>query len=275
MKVLLFTVLFCFSFFTLEAQRISDGFLSVKATQSVYSPRDTLFFTVSDESKRIPDNALIHVEWLDEAGRKLDYQYLTLTRGNTCGYFENKKVISGPTLLRAYFTSNAQPMHISRDFVFIDSKKKDFLIDFPDSLYPYIINAKYSTVDIGFTNYYFIKEKFKKSTIQYQLIDEMGDIQMIDQAEIINDTIFRVANVDFKGKGSIRFFVNNEIEYKEYDVFSIEPADKKGLVVWDFDSVSRKAMAFVKTYLLQSRKTIKAKSGEAEFTNIRKKGCPM
>ncbi len=274
MRVLLFAFLLFCVYHPIKAQGISDGFLLVKASQSVYAPGDTLFFSVSDESKKIPNNALIHVEWLDEAGRKLDFQYLSLSQGKACGYFENKKIISGPTMLRAYFTSNALPMHISRDFIFIDSKKKDRLIEFPDSLYPYIINAKYSTVDIGFTNYYFIKEKFKKSTIQYQLIDENGDIQMIDQAEKINDSIFRVANVDFKGKGSIRFFVNNEMEYKDYDGFSIEPADKKGLVVWDFDSISRKAMALVKTSLQQNKKINKAKSGEAELTNYTKEGLP-
>lgn len=272
MRVLLLALLFFCVYHPIKAQGISDGFLLVKASQSVYAPGDTLFFSVSDSSKKIPDNALIHVDWLDEAGRKLDFQYLSLNQGKTCGYFENKKIISGPTMLRAYFTSNAQPMHISRDFIFIDSKKKDKLIEFPDSLYPYIINAKYSTVDIGFTNYYFIKEKFKKSTIQYQLIDEKGDIQLIDQAERINDSVFRVVNVDFKGKGSIRLYVNNEMEYKDYDGFSIEPADKKGLVVWDFDSVSRKAMAYVKNYLQQNKKNNKAKSGEAELTNYTKEG---
>ncbi|MEI6265100.1 MAG: hypothetical protein WCP74_08335 [Sphingobacteriia bacterium] len=274
MRLLLFaSLLFCV-YHPIKSQGIADGFLKVKASQSVYAPGDTLFFTVLDESKKIPDNALIHVEWLDEVGRKLDFQYLSLNQGKVCGYFENKKIISGPTMLRAYFTSNAQPMHISRDFVFIDSKKKNQLIEFPDSLYPYIINAKYTTVDIGFTNYYFIKEKFKKSTIQYQLVDENGDIQFIDQAERINDSVFRVANVDFKGKGSIRLFVNNEMEYKDYDGFSIEPADKKGLIVWDFDSISRKAMAYVKNNLQQSKKSNKAKSGEADFTNYTKEGLP-
>ncbi len=274
MRVLLFAFLLFCVYHPIKAQGISDGYLLVKASQSVYAPGDTLFFSVLDNSKKIPDNALIHVEWLDEAGRKLDFQYLSLNQGKTCGYFENKKIISGPTMLRAYFTSNAQPMHISRDFIFIDSKKKDKLIEFPDSLYPYIINAKYSTVDLGFTNYYFIKEKFKKSTIQYQLIDEKGDIQLIDQAEKINDSVFRVANVDFKGKGSIRLFVNNEMEYKDYDGFSIEPADKKGLVVWDFDSISRKAMAFVKNNLQQTKKNNKSKTGEAELTNYTKEGLP-
>lgn len=273
-KIVVFLLLnFCL-IYQINAQQISDGFLNIKSSQSVYAPGDSIFFTVVDNAKKIPDNALIHVEWIDEAGRILDFQYLSLLNGKVCGYFENKKIISGPSLLRAYFTSNAQPKHISRDFIFIDPKKINRTIEFPDSLYPYIINAKYASVDVGFTDYYFIKEAFKKSSIQYQIIDGNGDIQLIDQAERVNDSIFRVTNIDYKGKGTIRFFVNNEMEYKDYDGFSIEPADKKGLIVWDFDSISKKAMAFVKTSLQQMNKTNKSKLGDVVITNYTKEGLP-
>ncbi|MGC8140758.1 hypothetical protein ACP3W2_25215, partial [Salmonella enterica] len=82
----------------------------------------------------------------------------------------------------------------------------------PENLQPTIINAPFKKVDKTFSVAYFIREKYRSTSIQYQLVNKDGELEIIDGIDRINDSLFRIKDIDFTGRGSIRFFVNAESE---------------------------------------------------------------
>ena len=272
MKKLVLLLAYSVSTMLAFTQSLDEGYLQFKNTASFISTRDSVLFSVVDLSSKIPDGSIIRVDWLDENGRLLDYKLIPLTAGKVCSAFANEQISRGPTLLRAYFYENGRPMHTTRTIIYIGGKINALTI--PENLQPTIINAPFKKVDKTFSVAYFIREKYRSTSIQYQLVNKDGELEIIDGIDRINDSLFRIKDIDFTGRGSIRFFVNAESELRDYDNFKIESIEPIGSIAWGSDDISKKLMSFVKEQLIKESTWTKKVNGEAQVTQYTKNGLP-
>jgi hypothetical protein len=272
MKKLLLLCIACIPTIIACSQLLDEGYLQFRSTSTFISGRDSLLFSVEDQSDKIPNGSIIRVDWLDENGRLLDYKLIPLTDGKVCGAFANDQISRGPTLLRAYFFENGKPMHTARTIIYIGGKVNALTI--PENLQPAIINAPFKKADKTFSVAYFIREKYRSSSIQYQLVNQNGELEIIDGIDRINDSLLRIKDIDFVGRGSIRFFVNAEREFRDYDNFKIESIEPIGSIAWGTDDISKNLMSFVKEQLKKESTWTKKTNGEAQVTQYTKNGLP-
>lgn len=254
--------------------QVNDGQISIGIQQPCFQPGDTVHFTITDQKGNLPDGALVQVEWLDEKGRLLESKLLSLKAGKACQYFDNKKIKKGPSLIRAYFSENGQPKHFSRQLIFIQNENTLPFVTLPDSLYPYTINAPIKKVDMGFTRYFLIREKFPHTNVQYQRIEEDSVVTELDQAERINDSLVRITNQHFVGPANYRFYVNNAYDYKSYDEFQFTPLYKNGMVMWAGDPLSENLMQFALQQLQGKAAAGNKKRNPETITAYTKEGLP-
>lgn len=255
-----------------KAQLLDEGFLQFNNPAISISSSDSLRFSVEDKSQKIPAGSIIRIDWIDENGRLLDYKLIPLSSAKACGVFGNDQINRGPTLLRAYFYENGKPMHTARAIVYIGGKVNPIAI--PERLQPTIINAPFKKADKTFSVAYIIKEKYRSTGIQYQLINQEGELEIIDGIDRINDSLLRIKDIDYVGRGSIRFYVNADREFRDYDNFKIESIEPIGSIAWGSDSISRKMMAYITEQLKLESAWTKRVNGEAQVTQYTKNGLP-
>jgi hypothetical protein len=255
-----------------NAQLLDEGYLQFKNTPSYIGTRDSISFSVEDIEKKIPNGSIIRIDWLDENGRLLDYKLIQLTDNKVCGVFRNEQISRGPSLLRAYFSENGKPMHTARSIVYIGGKTDP--ISIPERLQPVIINAPFKKADKTYSVAYIIREKYRSSGIQYQLINDNGELEIIDGIDRIDDSLLRIKNIDYVGRGSIRFYVNADREFRDYDNFSITSLEPVGSIAWGSDSISKQLMSYVTEQLKKEGSWAKRANGASFVTQYTKDGLP-
>lgn len=257
------------------AQDLNEGCLLFKETPEAITPGTPVKFKLVDTSNTLPDSTVVRIDWLDEGGHLLNFALLYLQNGVACYSFDNNKILKGPTLLRGYFFSKGNPRHIARQFVHINAASTVPEVLIPDSLQPFIINKPFATVDNFYGLELIINEKYRSGSIQYQLVDLNGELQDIAGVDRINDSLLRINELSFVGKGSMRIYVNSEREFRDYDDFSIRVAAPVGSIVWSNDSISRKAMEYmVNALAVMGTNTNRRGTKETGVTQYTKEGLP-
>jgi hypothetical protein len=255
-----------------NAQLLDEGYLQFKNTPASIGTRDSISFSVMDNAKKIPNGSIIRVDWLDENGRLLDYKLIPLADNKVCGVFRNEQISRGPSLLRAYFYENGKPMHTARSIVYIGGKID--AVSIPESLQPVIINAPFKKADKTYSVAYIIREKYRSSGIQYQLINDNGELEIIDGIDRIGDSLLRIKDIDYVGRGAIRFYVNADREFRDYDNFSITSIEPVGSIAWGTDSISKQLMGYITEQLKKEGSLTKRANGASLVTQYTKDGLP-
>lgn len=250
MKSVLFTLTGVLLGIFLSAQDLNEGSLSIRTDKQVYQYGDSIHFTIEDESGMLPDGTLIFVACLNELGNLLENGVFVMDNNKACGVLPNRFIKKGPIVLRAYFTSKGKPMHIARSFIRVAADGKVYDHTISEELKPVLINRSYNYADSKLVKYFVIREPFPSKNIQYQIVDKSGQLYEIAKAERVNDSIIRVSEIDLRENGTIRFFLNNEIQYQSYDVIKARSYAPEEGSIWQNDTIIKNVMPF---YIAQER----------------------